>query len=49
LPPGAEDTEVYRGARSGYLVTVDNDDWQKIYARELAASVHPPPRPLAAE
>jgi phenylpropionate dioxygenase-like ring-hydroxylating dioxygenase large terminal subunit len=49
LPPGAEDTEVYRGARSGYLVTADNDDWQKIYARELAASVHPPPRPLAAE
>src|SRR5690348_15607968 len=47
-PPGAEDGRVYRGARSGYLVSSDADDWQKVYAGHLAEAVHPPPSPMRA-
>jgi phthalate 4,5-dioxygenase len=50
-PPGAEDPSVYR-ARSGYLVTNDNDsdksEWQHVYAKQLAAAAHPPPPALHA-
>jgi len=42
LPPGAEDAQVYRGARSGYLVSEAGTPWQEVYARELAAAAHPP-------
>jgi phthalate 4,5-dioxygenase oxygenase subunit len=48
LPPGAEDAEVFRGARSGYLVSDDPGSWQEIYARQLAEAVHPPSVPLRA-
>ena len=40
-PPGAEDPQVYRGARSGYFVSEDESPWQEVYAKQLAASVHP--------
>ena len=37
LPPGIEDADVFRGARSGYLVSDDKTPWQEVYARQLAA------------
>ena len=43
LPPGVEDPEVFRGARSGYFVSDDKSPWLEIYARQLAASVRPSP------
>ena len=43
MPPGAEDASVYRGARSGYLISADPSQWQQMYANELAAAAHPPP------
>jgi phthalate 4,5-dioxygenase len=43
LPPGVEDPEVFRGARSGYFTSDDQSPWQDIYAKRLAASVRPPP------
>src|SRR5262249_11756112 len=48
LPPGAEEPEVYRGARSGYFISDDKSPWADVYARQLAASVHPEPTPLRA-
>jgi hypothetical protein len=48
LPPGVADPEVYRAARSGYLVSAATDAWQQLYADELAAAAHPPPPPLRA-
>jgi hypothetical protein len=42
LPPGSEDAGIYRGARSGYFVSDDPSPWQEVYARQLAASLHPP-------
>jgi hypothetical protein len=48
LPPGAEDAEVYRGARSGYFVSDDKNPWREVYARQLAASVRPQPSPVRA-
>jgi hypothetical protein len=48
LPPGVENAEVYRGARSGYLVSAGTDAWQQLYAEELAAAVHPQQGPLRA-
>src|ERR1700757_4815745 len=42
-PPGAEDASVYRNARSGYLVSHGDDDWQTVYNSKLAEAVHPPP------
>jgi phthalate 4,5-dioxygenase oxygenase subunit len=51
-PPGADEPSVYRGARSGYVVTNDNDndksEWQDVYARQLAAGAHPQPPTLHA-
>jgi phthalate 4,5-dioxygenase len=41
LPPGVEDPEVFRGARSGYFVSEDQSPWQEIYAKRLAASLRP--------
>ena len=42
-PPGADEPDVYRGARSGYFITPDDrGSWQEVYARTLAAAVHPP-------
>jgi hypothetical protein len=43
MPPGAENPEVYRGARSGYLVSDGNNAWQDVYAQQLARAVHPAP------
>jgi phthalate 4,5-dioxygenase len=47
-PPGAEDPEVYRNARSGYLVSDDATPWRDIYARQLARSVRAPVSPMRA-
>jgi hypothetical protein len=42
-PPGVDQPGVYRDARSGYFVSPDDQGpWQDVYARTLAASVHPP-------
>lgn len=43
LPPGAEDPSVYRGARSGYMLTdgLDDSAWRTVYDTELAAAAHP--------
>jgi hypothetical protein len=48
LPPGAEDPEVYRGARSGYFISDDKSPWRDVYARQLAAAAHPAAGPLRA-
>jgi phthalate 4,5-dioxygenase len=48
LPPGAEDARVYRAARSGYFVSDDGLPWREVYAKQLAAAVHPSPTPLRA-
>ena len=47
-PPGAENPEIFRNVRGGYLLTDDTGPWQEIYAKELAAAVHPAPAPLRA-
>ncbi|MGI9478059.1 MAG: Rieske 2Fe-2S domain-containing protein [Hyphomicrobiaceae bacterium] len=43
LPPGAEDPSIYRGARSGYMLTdgLDHKAWQNVYDTEFAAAAHP--------
>jgi hypothetical protein len=42
LPPGADQPDVYRDARSGYFIAPDDGaSWQEVYARTLAAAVHP--------
>ena len=42
VPPGVDDPELYRRARSGYFVAPeDRRPWQEVYASTLAASVHP--------
>jgi phthalate 4,5-dioxygenase len=46
LPPGVENADGYRGARSGYFVSDDRSPWQEIYAKQLAASVRWPSAPL---
>ena len=38
LPPGVQNADVFRGARSGYFVSDDKSSWQEIYATQLAAS-----------
>jgi len=52
LPPGIEDAEVYRRARSGYLISdsipADAEAWQELYGRLYAEAVHPQPGPLRA-
>jgi len=40
-PPGAEDAEVYRAARSGYFVSEGEGPWRDVYARQLNAALHP--------
>jgi phenylpropionate dioxygenase-like ring-hydroxylating dioxygenase large terminal subunit len=49
LPPGIEDPEVYRGARSGFLVSADDGPWQELYAKALAGAVRPGAPRRAAE
>jgi hypothetical protein len=48
VPPGVEEPEIYRGARSGYFISDDASPWQQVYARQLAAAVRAPPSPLRA-
>lgn len=40
-PPGAAEPGLYRGVRSGFLVSAETADWQAIYARHLAAAARP--------
>jgi phenylpropionate dioxygenase-like ring-hydroxylating dioxygenase large terminal subunit len=47
-PPGVEDAEVFRGARSGYFVSEDKSPWQELYVRQLANALHPPSAALRA-
>jgi phenylpropionate dioxygenase-like ring-hydroxylating dioxygenase large terminal subunit len=49
LPPGVEDAEVFRGARSGYFVSDDKGQWQEVYARQLTEALHPSAPLRAAE
>jgi phthalate 4,5-dioxygenase len=44
LPPGIQNADVFRGARSGYFVSDDKSPWQEIYATQLAASAVRPLR-----
>jgi len=48
-PPGVEDPDVFRSARSGHFFSDDTSPWHEIYASELAASVRPPAPLHAAE
>ncbi len=48
MPPGVEDPQVYHGCRSGYFVSDDKSPWQDVYARQVAAAVHPSSVPLRA-
>jgi hypothetical protein len=48
LPPGVERPELFHDARSGYFVSDDKGSWQEVYARQLAAAVHPAAIPLRA-
>ena len=48
LPPGVEDAEVFRGARSGYFVSDDKAPWREIYVKQLTAALHPSSTPLRA-
>ena len=48
LPPGVEDAKSFRKARSGSFVSDDNNQWEEIYLRQLAAAQHPRPIPLRA-
>ena len=47
-PPGADDARVFHAARSGYFVSEGEHPWQEVYARRLAAAVHPASPPLRA-
>jgi hypothetical protein len=47
-PPGSEDPEVFRTVRSGYLHSDGEHPWQEVYAKQLAAAVHPAAAPLRA-
>ena len=47
-PPGVDNPDTYRGARSGYLVSSDKSPWREFYAKQFAASVHPERSPLRA-
>ncbi len=40
-PPGADDPDVYRGARSGYFTTQTGSSWDDAYKASFAAAVHP--------
>jgi phenylpropionate dioxygenase-like ring-hydroxylating dioxygenase large terminal subunit len=51
-PPGADDPDAYRRARSGYTITDSIADdakaWQELYAKLYAEAVHPHEQPLRA-
>ena len=47
-PPGVENADVYRGARSGYFVSNDANPWREVYAKQLATSLRPVPNPMRA-
>jgi phthalate 4,5-dioxygenase len=47
-PPGAEDPDLFRSVRSGYFVSDHQGSWQEVYAKQLAAAVHPSSAPLRA-
>jgi phthalate 4,5-dioxygenase len=47
-PPGVEDADVYRDARSGYFVSNDANPWREVYAKQLATSLRPVPSPMRA-
>ena len=40
-PPGVDQPEVYRAARSGYFLSQDQNAWQEVYTKTLANAVHP--------
>jgi phenylpropionate dioxygenase-like ring-hydroxylating dioxygenase large terminal subunit len=48
LPPGVEDSNVYRDARSGYFVSQDRRPWREVYAGQLTVSVRSPTDPAPA-
>jgi phthalate 4,5-dioxygenase len=43
LPPGAENTDVFRDARGGYFVADEGNSWQDAYTAQLALSSRPAP------
>jgi phthalate 4,5-dioxygenase len=47
-PPGVENADVYRDARSGYFVSNDANPWREVYAKQLATSLRPVPSPMRA-
>jgi phthalate 4,5-dioxygenase len=47
-PPGVDQPEVYRAARSGYFVSDDQNPWEQIYARRFTDAVHPETIPARA-
>jgi phthalate 4,5-dioxygenase len=47
-PPGAENVDVFRGARGGYFVAEAGSGWQDAYAGQLAAASRPTPAALHA-
>src|SRR5579871_1619232 len=49
VPPGVDDPEIYRGARSGFFISGETSPWQEIYAKQLASAVRPPAPRQAAE
>jgi phthalate 4,5-dioxygenase len=47
-PPGVENADVYRDARSGYFVSNDANPWREVYTKQLATSLRPMPSPMRA-
>jgi len=41
VPPGVEDADVYRAARSGYFLVDENTDWQEAYQAEVSRAFRP--------
>jgi len=48
-PPGAEDTDIYLGARSGDFMAPKGMDWKDAYDQRMRASVNPTGKLQAAE
>lgn len=48
VPPGVDQPEIYRAARSGYFVGDDQGSWQEIYSRRFTQAVHPETIPARA-
>ncbi len=46
-PPGADDPDVYKAARSGYFVSEGDATWDEVYSTRFATADHP--TPIAAE